>query len=151
MKTALSIIGIVFLVLLFLLACAVGVFIYVGTSLDASSKAYVDESVPAIVTTWSQEEMTKRESDQFRRATGDDQLTRLFTRFRELGALQKYEGSKGDANISFTPNNGLMVTGSYLANATFQNGKAEIRINVIRVGDTWKIYGFRIESPLFLK
>jgi hypothetical protein len=151
MKTALSIIGIVFLVLLACLAGLIGIFIYVGASLDASSKSFVDESVPAIVANWSEDELTKRESAQFRKITSDEALNGLFTRFRALGPMQTYDGSTGQANLNVAPATGLEITASYLAETTFQNGKAEIRVNLIRVDGVWQIYGFRIDSPLFSK
>ena len=81
MKTALSIVGIVFLVILFVLGCFIGFVVYEGNKFDASSKAYVDESVPAIVTSWSKDELAKRESSQFRKATSDDEMIALFKRF----------------------------------------------------------------------
>jgi hypothetical protein len=151
MKTALSIIGIVFLVILVFLAGVIGFAIYAGNQLDASSKAYTDKSVSAIVANWSKDELMKRESPQFREATSDDELAGLFNRFGELGALQSYGGAKGEANMNFTPATGLQITASYVAQATFQNGKAEIKVNLIQVDGAWQILGFRIDSPIFLK
>ena len=151
MKTALSIVGIVFLVILFVLGCFIGFVVYEGNKFDASSKAYVDESVPAIVTSWSKDELAKRESSQFRKATSDDEMIALFKRFSELGPLQSYGGSKGDAHMNVTSATGLQVTGTYIAQASFQNGKAEIKVNLIQVEGAWQIYGFRVDSPLFLK
>jgi hypothetical protein len=151
MKTALSIIGIVFLVLLLVLGGLIGFGIYAGNRLDVSSKAYVDESVPAIVTHWSQDELSRRESPQFRRTTSDSELTVLFNRFAQLGGLRSYDGSRGDANLNFMPGTGLQITAAYIAQATFQNGKAELRVNLIQIDGNWRILGFRIESPMFAK
>ena len=151
MKTALSIVGIVFLVLLFLVGCFIGFVVYEGNKFDASSKAYVDESVPAIVGHWSEGELVKRESPQFRAATSDDELAALFAKLNALGPMQSYGGAKGDANMNVTPASGLQITATYLAPAHFQNGNAEIRINLIQVGGEWRILGFRVNSPLFDK
>jgi hypothetical protein len=151
MKTALSIIGIVFLVLLFLGGCFIGFVGYEGTKYDVSSKAYVDESVPAIVRNWSKDELVKRESPQFREATSDDQLTALFTKLNALGAMQSYGGAKGDANMNITPASGFQITATYIAEANFQNGNAKIKVNLIQVNGDWQILGFRVNSPLFSK
>ena len=151
MKTALSIVGIVFLILLVLALGFFGFVAYEGYKFDASSKAYVDENVPAIIANWSKDELIKRESPQLRKAVSDDELAALFGKFNALGSMQSYDGAKGDANMNVTPSNGLQVTASYVAQATFQNGKAEIKIKLIQVDGTWQILGFHINSPLFLK
>jgi len=151
MKTALSIIGIVFLVLLVLLGGVIGYAIYKGNKLDASSQAYADESVSAIVANWSKDELVKRESPQFRNATSDDELTGLFDKLSELGPMQNYGGSTGAANVNFTPASGLQITASYVAKAIFQNGKAEIKLNLIQVNGAWQILGFHVDAPIFVK
>ena len=148
MKTALSIIGIVFLVILFVLAFCIGFIVYEGNGLDASSKAYVDESVPAIVADWSKDELIKRESPQLHKAASDDDLTALFSKLNgALGPMQTYDGAKGDANMNVTPGSGFQVTASYVAEATFQNGKAEINIKLIQIDGAWKVLGFHVTLP----
>jgi hypothetical protein len=149
MKTALSIVGIVFLVLLVIGAGFIGFVAYEGYKYDASSKAYVDESVPAIVANWSKDELIKRESPQLREAVSDDELAALFSKFSVLGSMQSYDGAKGDANMNVTPAAGVQITAAYIAEATFQNGKAEIKINLIQVGGAWLILGFHVNRPGF--
>jgi len=147
MKTALSIIGIVFLVLLVFALGFFGFVAYEGNKFDASSKAYVDESVPAIVANWSKDELIKRESPQLRKAVSDDDLAALFSKLSVLGSMQSYDGAKGDANMNVTTASGLQVTAAYVAEATFQNGKAEIKINLIQVDGAWLILGFHVSRP----
>jgi hypothetical protein len=152
MKTALSIVGIVFLVMLVLALGFFGFVAYEGNKFDASSKAYVDESVPAIVANWSKDELIKRESPQLRKAASDDDLTALFTKLGgALGPMQSYDGAKGDANMNVTPASGLQVTAAYVAEVAFQNGKAEIKINLIQIDGAWLILGFHVNAPLFSK
>jgi hypothetical protein len=150
-KTALSIVGIVFLVLLAFSAVVIGAVVWEGTRLDASSKAYVDENVPLIVKNWSQEELSRRESAQFRAVTSDDQLAKLFSIFSQLGPMQEYGTATGGANMNMVPASGFQVTAVYTVSAEFQNGKAEIRIALVKKGDSWEISGFRVDSPAFLK
>jgi len=137
--------------LLVIVGCCVGYLAYEGHVLDKSSKAYVDEAIPAIVTSWLPHELLKRESSAFLKATSDAQLMQLFVDFRRIGALQSYEGCKGEANIKYTLASGKMITAAYSGQAIFQNGKAEIKVLLIQQNGEWKIQGFRIESPLFMK
>jgi hypothetical protein len=151
MKTALSIIGIVFLILLVIGAGFIGFVAYEGNKFDASSKAYVDESVPAIVGNWSTDELIKRESPQLRKVASDDDLAALFSKLSVLGSMQSYDDAKGGAKMNLTPSSGFQVTAAYVAKATFQNGKAEIKVNLIQVDGVWQIYGFHVDSPIFAK
>jgi hypothetical protein len=150
MKTAFAIIGVVFLFLLVLGGTAIGVFAYYGTQFDASSKAYTEESVRAIAANWSKDELVSRESEALHKAASDDQLTQLFALFSKLGPLQSYDGATGDSNMGFTPATGPSITARYVAEITCQNGKAEVKVALIRVNGQWQIYGFHVDSPLFL-
>lgn len=151
MKNCLMVTGGIFLVLVFISACVVGYFAYAGNKLDVSSKAYVDECVPAIVSNWSKDELLKRESPQFRQAVNEDQLDLLFKKLSGLGQLKNYEGAKGDSNIIYTTAHGKVITAYYVGNATFENGKAEIRIKLIQTDGVWQILSFYVDSPTFLK
>ena len=61
MKKILSAIGGVTLALIAVAGGFIGYGIYLGTKLDASSKAYVDQVIPEIVSVWSAESL-KREA-----------------------------------------------------------------------------------------
>lgn len=150
MKKVLTILGAVFLILILIVAAGIGYVAYTGNQLDASSKAYVDESVPAIVSVWSKDELVKRASPQLRQKASDVQIDQLFNDLStKLGAFQSYDGAKGQSNMSFTAKEGEATTAAYVANATFQNGKAEIQIKLIRDNDSWQILGFHVEmKPL---
>ncbi len=151
MKKLFTILGVVFLAILVVAAGFVGYAAYTGSKFDASSKAYVDDNIPKIVSTWSKDELLKRASPELRKVASDDDIDRLFTKLNELGSLQKYEGAKGDSNISFTSQNGKVVTAAYTAKATFQNGSAEIQIRLIQHDGAWSILNFHVNSPIFLK
>jgi hypothetical protein len=150
MKKFLMVLGAVFLVLIVLVGGLVGYAIFTGTQLDASSKAYVDESVPAIATDWSKDELVKRASPQLREQASDVQIEQLFgTLANKLGAFKSYDGAKGDSNINFTTTAGKIITASYIAKATYQYGKAEIQIKLIQHAGAWQILGFHVDlSPL---
>lgn len=151
MKNCLMVAGGIFLVLVLIGACAIGYVAYVGNKLDASSKTYVDECIPAIVSNWSKDELLKRASPQFHQAVAEDQVDLLFKKLSSLGQMKNYEGAKGDSNINYTTTNGKVITAYYVGKATFENGKAEIRIKLIQTDGMWQILNFYVDSPIFLK
>ena len=150
MRTILTILGGIFLVGISLVGGFIGYVAFVGGGLDTSSKAYVDESVPAIISSWSREEFLKRASPQLRAVATDEQVGELFLKFHRLGAFQSYDGAKGQANINLTQH-GREVTAAYKANATFQNGKAEIDVRLIQIDGAWRILRFYVNSPAFMR
>jgi hypothetical protein len=149
MKKFLAIFGVIFFVIVLVVVAVIGYAAFIGNKFDASSKAYVDESIPAIVSSWSKDELIKRASPQLRRKTSDVQIGQLFNALSgKLGSFQSYEGAKGQSSMSLTSKDGQVTTASYVANATFRNGKAEIQIKLIRYDDSWQILGFHVElSP----
>ena len=151
MKKALAIFGGIVLVLLLALGSVVLYFARIGSSLDASSKAYVDSIVPVIASGWSVEELEKRSSPQFLKVAKHDQIVILFSKLSQLGALKHYDGAKGDSNISFTTKEGKVVSAKYLAHATFENGDADIRIALIQIESQWQILSFFVNSPILLR
>ena len=79
-----------------------------------------------------------------------DDWERLFAAYKRLGALQKLEKPAGGITSGAFTATGSYTIGQYTANATFENGKAQLKIQVRRSGDTWKIDAFHISSDLFL-
>jgi hypothetical protein len=147
MKTVFMVLGVIFLILIVLVAGFVGYAAYVGTKLDASSKAYVDASVPAIIATWSKDEFKKRASPQLLQSAPDEQIDSLFAKLAgQLGSFQTYDGSTGDSNVSYTTKNGKAITASYTSTATFQNGKIDIQVKLIQINGDWMLLGFNV-SP----
>ena len=151
MKRILLWFGGIFLGLLVVVAAVMGYLAYLGPSLDASSKAYVDESVKAITSAWSKEELLKRASPQLRQVIKEEELGRLFAKLSQLGKLQEYEGSKGDANISLTMQAGKVITASYIANASFDKGPAQVTVRLIQNDGQWQILQIYVNSPIFLQ
>jgi hypothetical protein len=144
MKKILMIVGILIVVLL---AVGAGGYFYItneGKVCDASSRAYVDECVPAIVSNWSKDELAKRESPELHEAITDDQLNTLFTKLSGLGPMQSYDGATGKARVHLTKRAKFQITADYVAQATFPGGKAQIKLNLIQIDGTWMIQGFGI-------
>ena len=143
MKTVLIIAGVTVLLLLLLGAGGFAYVVYDKNQANASSKAYVDESIPAIVSNWSKDELVKRESPQFQQSVSDDDLTAMFTKLGGLGPMKSYDGATGGAHIKIS-RSGLHATASYVAAATFQNGKAQVKIELIQIDGAWSIQGFGV-------
>jgi hypothetical protein len=149
MKNLLMWLGGIFFVVLLGVGGLIAYLANAGAALDTSSKAYVDEAVPAIVARWSKEQLAMRAAAQFRAAASDQQLTQVFAKFSQLGALKTYDGSKGESHTSLTPQQGKVVTAAYLANATFEKGPAQISVRLVQADGQWQILHFAVNSPMF--
>ncbi|MGZ4981921.1 MAG: hypothetical protein ACXWAB_10795 [Methylobacter sp.] len=153
MKKFLSIVGGCFLLLVLAVAGFIGYSAYQGKDLDASSKAYVEDNVPAIISTWSKDELLKRSSPQLLKVINEKpgQFDQLFQKLSKLGAMRSFGDVKGDANISYTTQNGKVTTASYVATAKFENGEARIAIRLIQLSGQWQFLLLNFNSPVFLQ
>ena len=122
---------------------------FTGRQLDISSKAYVDQSVPSIIRTWSKDELLVRASKELSETLTDQQWDSFFSQISRLGKLQKYEGSQGQSLIELTPDHGKVVTATYTASATFEHGRANIMIRLIQRNGRWLIMNFHVNVPVF--
>jgi hypothetical protein len=151
MKKLLIILGIVFLAIIILVAAGIGIAAVKGSALDKQSKAYVDSTVPVIVSGWDEQALLSRTSPEFKQATDKDELDKLYTMFRRLGGLREYQGSEGQSYMSLTTQNGQRTTAVYTAKASFDAGSAVIKTTLIKHGDQWQIAGFHVDSDAFLQ
>jgi hypothetical protein len=151
MKKVLIILGILFVLAIAVAAALIGFAAYNGTKLDASSKEYVDQAAPSIISTWSVAELLDRASPELKAIVTKEQMQQLFNKLSELGKLKEYQGSKGDSFMSYTTQNGKQITAKYRAKALFKNGEAEILIQLIEHDGKWQIINFHVNSPIFLK
>jgi predicted PurR-regulated permease PerM len=150
-KKILIALGALFLVLIVVGGSLISYFIYQGTKLDTSSKAYVDENVPKIVSGWSTQNLIDRASPELLRAVTPIQAAKLFQKLSALGPLRKYQGSIGQAGFSYTSKDGKVISANYVAKADFAKGEAEINIKLIQHNGSWQVLSFYVNSPLFLK
>jgi len=72
----------------------------------------------------------------------------LFVQWRPLGGLIAYTGSTGGAETIESPEIGKMIKATYSAKATFQNGTAEITIEVVKRDGNWSILAFTVSPSL---
>jgi hypothetical protein len=153
MKKILSVIGGAFLALVVVIGGFIGYAAYQGRGLDASSKAYVEENVPAILSSWSMEELVKRSSPQLLKTIDGkpEQMDQLFRKLSKLGAMRSLSDVKGDSQVFYTTKEGKTITASYTAAATFENGEASLNVRLIQSSGQWQFLLFYVNSPIFLQ
>jgi hypothetical protein len=143
--------GAISIVLLLIAGVVALIFIPRSMRLGNEATAYIEDAVPQIANTWNPQALIDRASPELLAAVkSQDDWERLFTAYRQLGRLHKLEKPTGNVTSGAFSQTGSFTIGQYMANATFENGQAQVRIQVRRVGDTWKIDAFQINSDLFL-
>lgn len=145
-----KILGIVFLATLVGLGALLGYGSYSASKFDAPSKAYVDKVIPIIASSWSSDDVIEQASPQLRQVMQPEALKQTLLNLSKLGQLRQYDGAKGQANVSFTTQAGKVISATYVANATFENGAAQINIRVIQVNGQWMLSDFYFNSPSLL-
>ncbi len=139
MKTFLMLLGAVFALILILVV----LIVVRGTALEREGKAYADASVISIVSNWNEQALLDRASPAFmQKKISKAQIDSLFAQLRPLGRLSRYNGAKG-MNVSST---GSTTTATYVANADFEHGRAQISISLIKQNGSWRILGFFVQG-----
>ena len=123
-----------------------GIAAYLGAGFDRTSKAYVDDAVPAIVAAWSSDELLRRVDPEYLHLFKKDAVDSLFQKFARLGAFERYAGSKGEASMNFDSGS-FRITAKYECEVVFKNGHATVLMTLLRADGGWKVVGFHIESP----
>jgi hypothetical protein len=153
MKKTLQVLGAIFGILLIGIVIMIVRAATTGRVLDESSKAYIDEAVPAIISTWSKEELLKRaapaliEADQKVPGQGEKMFAKLGG---ALGALKAYKGSTGESSTHYGSKAGKVITAQYFADATFEKGDARILVRLVQTDGQWQIVFFHVNSPVLL-
>jgi hypothetical protein len=123
MKRVLIVLGAIFGVVLVVAAAGIVFVIINGNALDKESQAYADETIPTIAQHWDQDEIAKRASPEFLKATKDDNFPKLLSMLRDnLGDFRK-----------------------------FDKAPATIQLKLIKHSDEWQILGFHVDSQAFLR
>ena len=148
MKSYLSIIGALFIVTGLVIAYFIGDNPFQSQDLQASSRAYVEANVPAIISTWSKDELLKRASPQLLKSINEnpDQLDRQFQNLSKLGTMQSFGDVKGYATNFTTNQDRIVTTASYVATAEFKNGEGYISVRLIQSQGQWRFLLFNVDS-----
>ena|ERR1700677_154667 len=76
----------------------------------------------------------------------------VFSKLKQLGQFQKYEGLKGEANIAVQFTKGrLEITAFYVASAVYQHGAIQAEVRLLRTNTQWQIDALTFDSPIFEK
>ena len=119
--------------------------------LDREATAYIQDAVPKIVTNWNSQELVDRATTELLAGEPRDKIDRLFVKFQRLGTFKHLDKPEGIVEgWTYTGMGGTVTRGNYTAKAEFEKGNATIKIQLRRVGDTWKISGFHINSDALL-
>ncbi len=133
---------------------AIGMLWRNGTALDSEAQAFVDDTVIAVSSHWSKDELLKRASPELLAIlkSKPQDLDALFDAATTgLGPLAEYQGAKGEATIAATIGRGTIVTAQYVARAHFQKGDATIRLALQKIDGQWMLYGFYVDSSTMMK
>jgi hypothetical protein len=145
MRRFFYIFGLVMAVVVVAGAIGIGILVYKGSALDTESKAYVDQAVQAIASTWSKQQLLDRASPELRDKAKPPELDAMFDTLSRLGPLVAYEGATGQAQMSYTTGWGSNVWASYVAKARFQNGAATFHIGLVKRDGQWMIHNFHVD------
>lgn len=150
MKRLLLVLGVIFLCIIVIGVIGFSIAAYHGTKLDKSSKAYVDEVAPIIISSWNVQELINRASPEFLNVVPRDKLDAMFKMLSDkLGALKSYKGSKGGSFMNLSQS-GKVITASYVVKATFEKADAEIKISIIQHNEKWQLLEFRVNSKALM-
>jgi hypothetical protein len=142
MKKLLAVVGVVALVALVFIVALVSVVAVKGRRLDAESRLYADRTIVAIVSDWNERALLDQVSPEFTAVCPPTCINALFVQAGKLGALKRYLGSKGQANVNYLIGKGTSVTATYLAHAAFAHGRASIKLDIVKRDGQWRIEGF---------
>lgn len=140
--------GYLFLLLLIAALVLAGGYYY----LDRQASAYVARSVRPIYTDWNFEAMKLRESELVRNSEferGGRELFRIFS--GALGSLKTAGPPRGGPGFGWTPDADITgIYARYSVQAMFERGEAQLHFVVVKEEGTWRIAGFRVDSPVLL-
>jgi len=112
--------------------------------LDRESSAFVKDSVVAIGSHWDTAELLARATPHFLQAIKEADLRAAFANANAtLGPLVEYRAVGGKTNFLYTLGD-KPLTADYIVRAAFAKGEAEIVIQAVRTGSTWRIDNFAI-------
>jgi hypothetical protein len=148
MRKLLVALGVVMLTLIVVLGAGFAIVAYKGHALDAESKAFVDEAVPAIAAHWEAQALIDRATPELRHNAPPEKLAQFFAALARLGPMIHYDGSKGDATMSYFSGSGGTVSAVYVASARFQNGTATFRILLLKRDGRWLIHNFHVDPVI---
>lgn len=122
------------------------------SDLESGSKAYVDEAVQKIASSWNAQELLDRATPELLQAAPPERVERFFDVFsHRLGALRTYHGSRGTTQFFVSPQTGRIAAATYEAQATFENAEAVIQVRLLLHNGHWRIAAFQVNSDALIR
>ena len=142
------------LVFLIIIAVVAGVLYFgsKGAEVYKEGQAYVDEAIPAIVSSWDGQMLVNRATPEFIAAVDATELARRFDIYKTLGNLKEYKKSERQAkggSFKFNNDEDQQIAVAFEAWAEFDAGEAKIEITVSKQANGWTISDFNVYSTVF--
>jgi hypothetical protein len=122
---------------------------YLAHVLERPAEVYANDSIRAIIMTWSEDELIKRSSAEFRAGSTQGQLDHIFDTLRKLGKFQSYQGLERSRPKMTYLINQFTVMATLRAKATYEKGRIEVTITIIHRGPGWQIKDFDVDTSSF--
>lgn len=133
-----------------LMGACIGTAAYFGLKLDASSKAYVDATLPTILAAWDVDKAVAQASPEMLASAPRERIEFLFGACaRKLGPLREYKASQGDSKVSVY-NGKKTTTAGYHVHAEFEHGPATIDVRLVQQGEQWRLLSLNVNSDTLL-
>lgn len=141
----------VLVLLVALMAAGSGVFLVAWRvqSLNEQGRQFVDSAIPAITTTWDDDQLFSRATPQFRSSIARRDLSIFGDASAALGAFQQAVGTTGAVGWEAVLLPGAQVSGSYVVKARYAKGLATFQVDAVKIGGAWKIAGFHFDAQTF--
>ena len=140
--------GVVAFAVVVLLAGGLGYLAYLSRGLDQEARLYAEATVVAVTSRWDRDELLRRSTTQLENSVSHEQLATLFDRFSALGKLMGSPICAGTTTMSAATGQGRWATGRYMCDASYTEGKATVRLEILKRDNAWRTNSFRVESPV---
>lgn len=130
------------------IAAGIGIAMLVSRAhvLDAESKAFVDNAVPAIAASLSGDQLLDRATPGLRARIQSEDLTTLADLSSHLGRFAQYLGATGEVSRVSLAGFGGSMSASYSAKASFISGIATFRLTLVDLDGRWMISDYHIDA-----
>ena len=147
MKKFFSVLGGCFVLIIVIAGISLAIFIPRALRLDREATDYINETLPKVVSPWNSAALLDHSSTELvATLKSPDDIQNLFAMFQKLGALKHLDAPTGSVSSMAFTGKGSGTFGNYVVHAEFEAGPASINIQLQRVGESWKINGFHVNS-----
>jgi hypothetical protein len=110
---------------------------------DHSATAYLEENVPPVLASKSRDELLRRATYDVQR---DSTLPASFSALERVGRFVAYEGAEGHVLAAGDDSLPHVLVGRYLVRARFEKGPVQIRVQVTKDVEDWRISAFAVSE-----